>query len=115
MVGKETIGIRLTELASQYVSFFFSEAQTEVYPYAVYSSSVTPVYTKDGIHHYEASVTVTVYAQDLDTINPIAEQIAAAVRNDMNDGQYFSRQLSDNSECSDEIWSREMRFTIKQF
>ena len=42
MVGKETIGIRLTELASQFVSFFFSEAQTEEYPYAVYTSSVTP-------------------------------------------------------------------------
>ena len=114
MVGKETIGIRLTELASQFVSFFFSEAQTEVYPYAVYTSSVTPIYTKDGIHHYEASVTVTVYAQDLETVNPIAEQIEA-VRNDMNDGQYFSRQLSDSSDCSDEVWSREMSFTIKQY
>ena len=115
MVGKETIGIRLTELASQFVSFYFSEAQTEDYPYAVYASSVTPIYTKDGIHHYEASVTVTVYAQDLETINPIAEQIASAVRNDMNDGQYFSRQLSDSSDCSDEVWSREMSFTIKQY
>lgn len=115
MVGKETIGIRLTELASQHVSFFFSEAQTEDYPYAVYSSAVTPIYTKDGIHHYEASVTVTVYAQDLDTINPIAEAILADVRDNMNDGQYFSRQLSDSSDCVDEVWSREMSFTIKQY
>ena len=115
MVGKETIGIRLTELASQFVSFFFSEAQTEDYPYAVYTSSVTPIYTKDGIHHYEASVTVTVYAQDLETLNPIAEQIAAAIKDDMNDGQYFSLQLSDSSDCSDEVWSREMSFTIKQY
>lgn len=112
---KETIGIRLTELASEYVNFFFSEAQTEEYPYAVYTSSVTPVYTKDGIHHYEASVTVTVYAKELETVNPIAEHIASAIRNDMNDGQYFSRQLSDSSDCSDEVWSREMSFTIKQY
>lgn len=115
MVGKETIGIRLTELASQYVSFYFSQAQTEDYPYAVYTSSVTPIYTKDGTHHYEASVTITVYAQDLETINPIAEQIASAVRNEMNDGQYFSRQLSDSSDCADDVWSREMSFTIKQY
>ena len=115
MVGKETIGIRLTELASQFVSFFFSEAQTEEYPYAVYTSSITPVYTKDGIHHYEAQVSVVVYAMDLETVNPIAEQIATAVGNNMNDGQYFSRQLSDSSDCSDEVWSREMSFTIKQY
>lgn len=112
---KETIGVRLTELASQYVSFYFSEAQTEEYPYAVYTSSVTPVYTKDGIHHYESSVAVTVYAKDLDVVNPIADAISSAISNDMNDGQYFSRQLSDDSDCSDEVWSREMSFTIKQY
>ena len=112
---KETIGVRLTELASQYVSFYFSEAQTEEYPYAVYTSSVTPVYTKDGIHHYEASVAVTVYAKDLDVVNPIADAISSAIRDDMNDGQYFSRQLSDESDCSDEVWLREMSFTIKQY
>lgn len=112
---KETIGIRLTELASEYVSFFFSEAQTEDYPYAVYTSSVTPVYTKDGIHHYEAYVTVTVYANELEIVNPIAEHIASAINNDMNDGQYFSRQNSDSSDCTDEVWSREMVFTIKQY
>lgn len=112
---KETIGVRLTELASQYVSFYFSEAQTEEYPYAVYTSSVTPIYTKDGIHHYEASVTVTVYAKDLDVVNPIADAISSAISDDMNDGQYFSRQLSDESDCSDEVWSREMSFTIKQY
>ena len=91
------------------------KAQTEEYPYAVYTSSITPIYTKDGIHHYEAQVSVVVYANDLETVNPIAEQIAAAIRTDMNDGQYSSRQLSDSSDCSDEIWSREMSFTIKQY
>ena len=44
-----------------------------------------------------------------------AEQIAEAVRNDMNNGQYFSRQLSDSSDCVDEVWSRGMSFTIKQY
>lgn len=112
---KETIGIRLTELASEYVDLYFAEAQTEEYPYAVYTSSVTPVFTKDGVHHYEASVVVSVYAKELDKVNAIAGHILGAVVNYMNDGQYASRQLSDNTDCTDEVWSREMSFTIKQY
>lgn len=111
----ETIGIKLTELASPHVPFFFSEAQTEEYPYAVYTSAVTPVYTKDGIHHYESSVVITVYANDLEVVNPIADNILDAVKNGMNNGQYASRQVSDYADCTEEVWSREMSFIIKQY
>ena len=112
---KEMIGIRLTELASEYVDFYFAEAQTEDYPYAVYTSSVTPVFTKDGVHHYEASVVVTAYAKELKKVDAIAGHISGAVSSYMNDGRYASRQLSDNTDCTDEVWSREMSFTIKQY
>lgn len=112
---KETIGIRLNELASEYVTLYFSEAQTEEYPYAVYTSPVTPVYTKDGIHHYEASVTVTVFDKILDQVNEISEHIRAAVIRNMNDGQYASRIENDTTGCTDEVWSREIFFTIKQY
>ena len=112
---KETIGIRLTELASQHVEFYFSEAQTEEYPYAVYTSAPSPVYTKDGIHHYEADVRVTVYDKVLDRANSIAESIMADITSGMNGDQYASRMVSDATDCSDEVWSREMIFTIKQY
>ena len=112
---KDTIGIRLTELASKHADFYFSEAQTEEYPYAVYTAPSTPVYTKDGIHHYEADVTVTVYDVNLQRANGIADAIASNIAVSMNDGQYASRMTSDATDCSDEVWSREMRFTIKQY
>ena len=115
MIMKETIGIRLTELASKHVEFYFSEAQTEEYPYAVYTCSPSPVYTKDGIHHYEASVSVTVYDKVLDRANSIAESIIADVASGMNSDRYASRMTSDTTDCSDEVWSREMIFTIKQY
>lgn len=115
MIMKESIGIRLTELASQHVEFYFSEAQTEEYPYAVYTSSPLPVYTKDGIHHYEASVAVTVYGKDLQQVNGITDAIANDVAIGMNDGQYASRMLTDRTDCSDEVWSREVSYTIKQY
>lgn len=115
MIMKETIGIILTELASKHVEFYFSEAQTEEYPYAVYTCSPSPVYTKDGIHHYEADVRVTVYDKVLDRANSIAESIMADIASGMNGDQYASRMVSDATDCSDEVWSREMIFTIKQY
>lgn len=115
MIMKETIGIRLTELASKHVEFYFSEAQTEEYPYAVYTSSPSPVYTKDGIHHYEATVAVTVYDKILDRANSIAESIIKDVMSGMNGDQYASRMTGDTTDCTDEVWSREMTFTIKQY
>lgn len=112
---KQTIGIRLTQLASQFANFYLAEAEEETYPYAVYTLNDTPVYTKDGIHHYEASVTITVYAKELEKCDLIADSIATAISENMNGGQYFSRMISDTDDCSDGIWSREMSFTIKQY
>lgn len=112
---KETIGVRLTELASQFANFYFSEAEEEKYPYAVYDMTVTPIYTKDGIHHYEASVNVEVYAKELSVCDSIADNIDKAIADNMRSGQYGSFKLSDNKECSEEIWSRTMSYTIKQF
>lgn len=112
---KECIGIRFTELNSMYVDLYLAEAQTENYPYAVYTYTVTPVYTKDGIHHYDASLNVIVYAKELDRVNSIVEHINTAVAYDMNDGRFASRKQSDNTDCVNEVWARELSFTIKQY
>lgn len=112
---KQIIGIRLTQLASQYTNFYLAEAEEETYPYAVYTIDATPVYTKDGIHHYEANVFVTVYAKELEKCDLIADSISTAVTEDMNGGQFYARLLSDKDDCSDGVWSRELNFTIKQY
>ena len=72
---KESIGIRLNEIASRFVEFSLAEAETESYPYAVYTTDITPLYSKDGIHQYEASVVVTIYAKDLDGADALAGEI----------------------------------------
>ena len=112
---KETIGIKLTEIASKYVDTYFAEAQTEEYPFAVYTSSVSPVYTKDGIHHYEASVNISVFAQELERVNDIVEAIASDIDAEMTSGKYASRCISDNTDCTDEVWSRELSYTFNQY
>lgn len=112
---KETIGIKLTTLASQFVNIYLAEAEEENYPYAVYTSDVTPVYTKDGIHHYEALVSLTVFGQDLDSCDHISESIASAISENMTRRPYFAFKTSDRKDCDEGIWSRTMSFTIRQF
>lgn len=112
---KETIGIRLNELISKYVDIYLAEAETEEYPYAVYTSDITPVYVKDGIHHYQADVVITVYAKDLDIINPIVDKILDAVAADMSGGKFSARLTRDHSDCMDGVWSRELNYTINQY
>lgn len=112
---KETIGIRLNELISKYVDIYLAEAETEEYPYAVYTSDITPVYVKDGIHHYQADVVITVYAKDLDIINPIVDKILDAVAADMSGGKFSARLTRDHPDCMDGVWSRELNYTINQY
>lgn len=111
----ESIGIKINELASRFVDVYLAEAEVEEYPYGVYTSSVTPVYTKDGIARYQAEVTITVYDKDLDVINPIAADIRKAISEEMTRGQYSARQLRDYSDCNDGVWSREISYTINQY
>lgn len=112
---KETIGIRLNELISKYVDIYLAEAETEEYPYAVYTSDITPVYVKDGIHHYQADVVITVYAKDLDIINPIVDNILDDVAADMSGGKFSARLTRDHPDCMDGVWSRELNYTINQY
>lgn len=111
---KETIGIRLNELLSKHVDLYLAEAETEEYPYAVYTCTVTPVYTKDGIHHYSSNITITVYAKDLDVVNPISEKIITEISQNMRNRRYSSVLLSDSSDCTEGIWFRELNYTINQ-
>lgn len=112
---KETIGIELTRLASQFINIYLAEAEEENYPYAVYTLDVTPFYTKDGIHHYEAFVSLTVYDKDLDSCDHISDSIDAAIIENMTHRPYVSLKTRDNKDCEEGIWSRTMDYTIKQF
>lgn len=115
MIMKEIIGIKVNEIVSRYVDFYLAEAVTETYPYAVYTNDVTPFYTKDGLHHYESNVVITIYAQDLDKADKISDQIQEAITAGMRNGQFSARLVSSYPDCVEGVWSRELSYTIKQF
>lgn len=111
---QERIGIKLTEISSRFVEFSLAEAETETYPYAVYTTDITPSYTKDGIHQYEASVVVTVYAKDLDNADAIAGNIDMAIMDEMRQDGFSAWLKSSYPDCSEGIWTRELSYIIKQ-
>lgn len=111
---KERIGIEVNKIVSGHVDLYLSEAQTETYPYAVYTNSVTPVYTKDGWHHYESVVVITIYSLDLDEADEIADNIIADMQEYLPEG-YYARLTSSYPDCVEEVWSRELTFNIKQY
>lgn len=111
---KESIGIKLNGIASRFVEFSLAEAETESYPYAVYTSDIAPLYSKDGIHQYEAAVVVTIYAKDLDSADALAGKIDSAIMEEMRNDQYSARLTSSYPNCVEGIWTRELSYTIKQ-
>lgn len=110
----DRIGIKLNEIASRFVAFSLAEAETRTYPYAVYSVDTTPVYTKDGISHYAATVEVTVYSKDLDQVDSLASKINEAVMTEMRLPPFSSWLNSSSPDCVEGIWSRKLSYTIKQ-
>lgn len=114
MIMGGSIGIVVNEVLSRHVDSFLAEAETDRYPYAVYSSSVTPVYTKDGIHHYESDVVVTIYAEDLDKADAIADKVIRDMAN--YEYEWFvARMVSTTPDCVEGVWTREIIFRIKEF
>lgn len=110
----EQIGEKLAEIVEPIVPFFFSEAETEEYPYAVYTKDVTPVPSKDGIHKLRADVTVEVYAKDYDEAVDIAEEIRAAVLAGMRDEQFSVWPQLHQESRSEGIWISRTDYIIKQ-
>lgn len=111
---KESIGIEVNDIVSRHVDLSLAEAQTESYPYAIYTNSVTPVYTKDGIHHYDATVVITIYSADLDEADEIADGIIDDMQKYLSEG-FSARLTSSYPDCVEGIWSRELTYNIKQF
>lgn len=110
----ETIGIRLNQLIEGIVPFYFSEAQTKDYPYAVYSLTSTPIYTKDGIHHYDASVQIDIYSESLEEADSISKEILNALDRGMKNSEYYARLSSMTKECMENVWDVNLNFTCKQ-
>lgn len=91
------------------------EAETGVYPYAVYEHSPEYHRTKDGVYKIVSNVPVTVYGKRFGDTRPLAEKIEAAVLAAMNDGTFRTFTVSRADTCVEGVWRSEVRFQITQY
>ena len=82
-------------------------------PYGTYVKNVSPIRTKDGIAGYDGSVTISIYANTIDVVDSIAEQIISTLDNATIDGYSYYYEGS-NEECYSDVGliQKELTFNI---
>lgn len=110
-----TIGEKLNEIASPFVPLYFAEAETESYPYAVYSMTAETARTKDGPYKIAAQVELNIYAPDYATAANIAEQLRGGIAQGMHSAQYSARLQEEQNDCLEGVWVFQMTYTINQY
>lgn len=112
---KERIGEIICEKLSGIVPVYLSEAETEAYPYAVYTADFTPVRSKDEILKISADVVLSIVSNDFDSAELIADN-AIGLLAELNYDRQFSMTLRGWSKtCSEGVWSIDMRMNINQY
>jgi len=109
----ESIGIKLTTLCDGIVPFYLSEAETKVYPYAVYNQTVQAFSTKEGVYKYVAESTIRVYSKDFDEAQTKADAIVTVLDGN-TDTNYLIKFLRRSKECDEDVWYIELVYYVKQ-
>lgn len=112
---RDTTGEKLNELIAPIVPFFFAEAETDSRPYAVYTKTTEPVYTKDGLHHFASAVDIFIYAETFAQSEEIAEAVRSAIHSGMRNATYSARLVDDENQCLEGVWSFSLTYNIKQY
>lgn len=90
----------------------FEAPQSARVPYGIYVKSESPVRTKDGIVGYDGSVTISIYANTLEAVGRIAEQIISVLDNTTLDGYSYYYESANEENYSDiGLISKELIFT----
>ena len=111
----DRIGRTLVAAVKAVVPISLYEAETDVYPYAVYEHSPDYFRTKDGVYKIVSNLPVRVYGKRFADTRPLADKVEAAVLAAMNDGTFRTFTASRSDTCVEGIWRSEVRFLITQY
>lgn len=103
----------ITTLSKILPIYPFEAPQGTRAPYGIYAKNVSPIRTKEGIAGYDGSVTISIYANTIDVVDSIAEQIISTLDNATIDGYSYYYEGS-NEECYSDVGliSKELTFNI---
>lgn len=112
----EGISERFFSIVNVMVPLSLSEAETETYPYAVYSHNPTYYTTKDSNEPYKAvsDVSLTIYGQDFEQISDLSSKVCAKILEGMNGEGFGGRLTRTAKNCEEGTWYIEMDFEITQ-
>lgn len=110
----EQIGQKLVTTIGSIIPTFYSEAETETYPYCKYKQTLTMGVTKDEVYKIESACEVSIVSDSFDEADQKSSQVQTAIANGMTSGQFWSRLLTMAKECVDGIWTITLSYNIKQ-
>lgn len=110
----DRIAHAIVEALSPIIPTYLAEAETEGYPYAVYSYEPTWSYTKDGAYKITADdVTVTLVGKDFDDLHERQQTAIEALQ--AITGERFSCRLKSTATSRTEaVWELTTYFRIIQ-
>lgn len=112
MIDKETIGKMFESAVGSIAPTYLAEAETDEYPFIVYSQLVSPRLTKDGEDAIESQLEAVIVADDPNVAENIAESVATAMNDGMTGYSVFPRTLE--RDCTNGIWEISLTWTVRQ-
>jgi len=111
----ESIGAKLTSIVGAILPTFYSEAETESYPYAAYDQNLQYHRTKDGVYKISSDLKLVIVSNDFDEADRCREEVLAAIEAGMRDDQYQAELQTVNKDCVEGVWAIEMNYRINQY
>lgn len=109
----DRLGADLKTAIGGSVRLYLNEAETESYPYAVYTREIEEKRTKDGIYRISSALTITVVAKTFSDLKTCSTAVRSAIGN-LDRGRYVVAHQRSASECQDGIWTNEIVYNIHQ-
>lgn len=71
---------RITTALSGLVDLYYGVADTDVYPYVIYTVESEPKYTKDGIYKYVCAVRFGIVGNTFDSVDELSAIVDHAIK-----------------------------------
>lgn len=110
-----SIGSKLVTTLANIINVMLDEDATNSYPYAVYRTQLSDVWSKGGVIKQTGKMYITVYATDYATAKTKAGLIKDAIATDMVCEQYRCVLVSEAPTCEDGLWSWELEYNANEY
>jgi len=111
----ETLRTKLVAtIAAEEINIRLSEDEVQGYPFVTYEMTVNPLRTKDGVYGFSGETYVRIVSDVFSQADTLRGTIEDAIEDGMNDEVYSSRLIAVDKDCSNDIWTIELNYLLRQ-